>query len=163
MTAPLSAERVEELREYALDQNLPPDFMDLCDDYSSLREENERLTYLHNLDHSLADRWLARAEKAKAELDMKKAIIKDIQSALGCGDEWPFTAATRLKAELLSAQMTNAKNGAVIIEQMAELEKQRPLVEAANGAIYEEDGIFRCGMETGQAILRAALALRGKK
>jgi hypothetical protein len=37
----------------------------------------------------------------------------------------------KAEAELAAAQMTNAKNGAVIIEQMVELERARPLLEAA--------------------------------
>jgi len=53
--------------------------------------------------------------------------------------------AEKSEAKLLTAQAVNAKNGAVIVEQMAELERVRPLVEAAmewDGSSENEDGVL---------------------
>jgi len=38
-------------------------------------EEIERLTHLHNLDHSLADQWQAKNEKLEAEIE--RLLIRD--------------------------------------------------------------------------------------
>jgi hypothetical protein len=44
------------------------------------------------------------------------------------------------EADLLAAQAVNAKNGAVIVEQMVELERARPLLEVAKKAVISPTG-----------------------
>ena len=79
-----------------------------------------------------------RVEELKAWLEEVRfndqvEILGDIPSdLLAILDDY-----SSMRAELASAQMTNAKNGAVIIEQMAQLEKQRPLIEAVREVPYD--------------------------
>jgi len=77
-------------------------------------------------------------------------------------------ALSKAEAELLAAQMTNAKNGAVIVEMMDEAERQRPLIEAVMAEDTEPSFIevqLRAHMNTAklERLLRAALALREEK
>jgi len=89
MTAPLSAERVEERRSFlekaskvggCISARVASELLAILSDYSSLRAENERLKKpigFHDVDEfypeekepTLGD-WKSRAEKAKAENEM---------------------------------------------------------------------------------------------
>ena len=81
----ISDERIKELREwlktYSFTYGQCAEILTLLDDYSSLRAENERLEHLHKLDHSLADQWLARAEKAEAQLAKQAPLIQAVMEA----------------------------------------------------------------------------------
>jgi hypothetical protein len=143
--------------------------------------ENDKLiTELSHHQHDLFYEKQAR-EKAEAELvDEQKrraAIAESLQDHQDEIERLRADCAVATKmldladgiiekqgAELLTAQMTNAKNGAVIIEQMAQLAKQAPLIEAIGGP---GEGEIEWGQysttKTAEAILRAALALREEK
>jgi len=172
MTAPLSAERVEKLREWLTKKMLRgcltvggakaeficDDLLAILDDYSSLRAENEKLTHLHNFDHSLADQWLARAEKAEAENERLRVAQAEInqgatqeivrlQHIIDCAN-------TPLMADVLKERD----------ELKAELAKQRPLIEAVMGATKDDLRACVVGVTSArERVLRAALKLRSEK
>ena len=64
----ISDDRIKELREWALDERLPPDFVDLCDEHAALK---------------------ARAEKAEAALAQAK---KDYDWMMAQHDMWKACA-----------------------------------------------------------------------
>ena len=121
MTAPLSAERVNELREWLTsltsgsDDDIRADLLSILDDHSSLRAENELLRKDNNYFHAGFDsvredyeEQKARAEKAEAELEkMTKAI-----------ESW--------KKDEVIWKETEAK-------LLAQLAKQAPLIQAVMG------------------------------
>ena len=78
MTAPLSADRIKELREWLTsltsgsDDDIRADLLSILDDYSSLRAENELLNNNAMNDYAAHLELKARAEKAEAELDEEK-------------------------------------------------------------------------------------------
>ena len=92
------------------------DLLAVLDDYSALREENERLR--------------EEAVDCRGHLEAEK----EFSSLLSSEHTEALSRAEKAEAELAAAQMTNAKTGAVIIEQMVALEHQRPLIEAVMGA-----------------------------
>jgi len=176
MTAPLSAERVIELREqirtgavviWSPDMSGVADIINIVERYSSLRAEME------NLEGQLIDyAWLngellESKKKAEAENDKLITELSHHQHDLF----YERQAREKAEAELAAAQMTNAKNGAVIVEQMAQLAKQAPLVEASRAVLADHDERFalyraRESQENRlkvMSVLRAALAYREKK
>jgi len=50
-----------------------------------LKRENERLTHLHNLDHSLADQWQAKNEKLEAEVERLRGEIWEYKKLTEAG------------------------------------------------------------------------------
>ena len=108
--------------------------------------------HLRNLDRIA--RLQAENERLRADKESLRRLLRDA-----------LTSAQDKEAELAAAQMTNAKNGAVIIEQMVALEHQRPLVEAVMGVGINQlkagVGLHTVGMC--RPILAAALALREEK
>ena len=154
---------------------------ELLESKKKAEAENDKLiTELSHHQHDLFYEKQAR-EKAEAELvDEQKrraAIAESLQDHQDEIERLRADCAVATKmldladgiiekqgAELLTAQMTNAKNGAVIIEQMAQLAKQAPLIEAIGGP---GEGEIEWGQysttKTAEAILRAALALREEK
>jgi predicted nucleic acid-binding Zn-ribbon protein len=143
--------------------------------------ENDKLiTELSHHQHDLFYEKQAR-EKAEAELvDEQKrraAIAESLQDHQDEIERLRADCAVATKmldladgiiekqgAELLTAQMTNAKNGAVIIEQMAQLAKVAPLIEAANkwdGRVADWASIKPLIQSVDD--YRAALALREEK
>ena len=107
-------------------------------------DDRERLEHLHNLDHSLADQWLARAEKAEAQLE-------------------------KAKSDLIDESKRRAAIAKSLQAHQDQLAKQAPLVEAAMGAtLYDSEApgvtLLEFSELDEEAILRSALALReGKK
>ena len=168
----ISEERVKELREWLIENEytkidgieIPSlrvrQMLAILDDYSALKEENERLTKL-------------LSEYQKSGLREGGLFLHAGQIAADLATDRCRLIADNncLKAELAVAQMTNAKNGAVIIEQMVALEHQRPLVEAAMGATISKYQDVTGGSSVlipffsdgDDDILRAALALREEK
>jgi len=74
MTAPLSADRIKELREWltsltsSSDDDIRADLLSILDDYSSLRAENELLNNNAMNDYAAHLELKARAEKADDKL-----------------------------------------------------------------------------------------------
>ena len=105
MTAPLSAERVKELREWVLYNkgwsNKRNDLLAILSDYSSMRAESERLREDFEYKNEQLGSALIRVEKAEAELE-------------------------RLKEDC-------DRTADVVVEQMAQLAKQTPLIQAVMG------------------------------
>jgi hypothetical protein len=164
MTAPLSADRVKELREnirtgYLIVKGDPTDIADLLriiDSYSSLRAENERLRHIIDCAKTplMAD-VLKERDELKAELEEHNGQIR------------------RLLTD-------NERQAALVTTAEAELAAARPwrcagttkLIEAVMGADIEELGCDSTCAEAGDLmtlsddskdILRAALALREEK
>jgi len=135
------------------------DLLAILDDYSALKEENERLTKL-------------LSEYQKSGLREGGLFLHAGQIAADLATDRCRLIADNncLKAELAVAQMTNAKNGAVIIEQMVQLARQAPLIEAAQSVMVNLCDLMNPGLdrprpelETMHNKLAAALALREKK
>jgi hypothetical protein len=94
MTAPLSAQRVEELKKSVLagvplDRKEMTDLLAILDSYSSMRAENERLraefsTLKKAYDDECAWRGrgyrdlLTRAEKAEAQLEKQRPLVEAV-------------------------------------------------------------------------------------
>jgi len=156
MTAPLSAQRVEELRRDVyhceddhLDKRDITDLLAILSDYSSLRAENERLKKpigFHDVDEfypeekepTLGD-WKSRAEKAKAENDEWGKVLED-------------------------AANKHLRNLDKIARLEAQLAKQTPLIQAVMEAkLFPAPTDGRTCIDSHEKIIREALKLREKK
>ena len=176
---PLTPERVEELfRAFSIHRGRMQyadthDILLIINNYSALKAENDEL-------HGECGIWedsfegvtvtLSKAEAENKELMMRiKQLELGYDALKGLTGKWKARA-EKAEVELLAAQMTNAKNGAVIVEMMAELAKQAPLIEAVMGAgiMTTKDGAgisfnFFTNEDDKRSILRAVLALREEK
>jgi hypothetical protein len=79
----------------------------VLEDYPKVKAEVERLTHLHNLDHSLADQWLARAEKAEAEVEHLKKCVEAERKIKHIGEQHTanyMAALEKAEAELAAAR-----------------------------------------------------------
>jgi hypothetical protein len=143
MTAPLSAQRVEALREWLgrlHGQGYSPsaiaDLYVLCDDYSSMRAKNERLREDFEYKNEQLGSALIRSEKAEAE---NETLIIDL---------------SHHQHDLFYAK--------------AQLAKQAPLIQAVMGADLPGEGKRQRGwcfrwINDENEILEAALKLRSEK
>jgi len=105
-------------------------------DYEKVKAERERWKKMHEILSSAHLQDMDRAEKAEAELattnkawDIKQKQLEEARAEL----EKVKAERDKLSEAHCALYLQNAKNGAVIIEQMVELEKARPLIEAARG------------------------------
>lgn len=130
------------------------DLLAILDAYPALVEENERfkkacLSYFRGEDGlgTCGTKCQWHPKDGTLCPMSREGLLSDLKTA---------------KSELATAQAVNAKNGAVIVEQMAELERVRPLVEAAEKAdlFHYENGDVDFEGDHQRSILRAALALR---
>jgi len=103
-----------------------PDLLAILDDYSALRAEIEHRC--DQRDAAIESCSLASAENERLRAEGQRCE-ENYAEALHLASTYQG-AAEKAEAELAAAQMTNAKNGAVIVEMMAQLERQRPLIEA---------------------------------
>ena len=166
----LSDDRIKELREWVLYNkgwsNKRNDLLAILSDYSSMRAESERLREDFEYKNEQLGSALIRVEKAEAELaaaDKELAVRTESQGVA--------------MAEVERLREDCDRTADVVVEQMAQLAKQSPLVEAVMGADICEGPVY--SMATGRlkeksetsfsddgkwSILHAALALReGKK
>ena len=126
MTAPLSAERVKELREWVLYNkgwsNKRNDLLAILSDYSSMRAESERLREDFEYKNEQLGSALIRVEKAEAELaaaDKELAVRTESQGVA--------------MAEVERLREDCDRTADVVVEQMAQLAKQAPLIQAVMG------------------------------
>jgi len=113
-------EQIKELREYALDENLPPDFITLLADYEKVKAENERLTDM------------LRAAK-ETVLDTRKQISENIELIEKVKAENERRQKQLVKEQRISADLDGlaTKFHDAAKKAVADLEAARPLIEAA--------------------------------
>jgi chromosome segregation ATPase len=185
-TAPLSAQRVEELKKSVLagvplDRKEMTDLLAILDSYSSMRAENERLraefsTLKKAYDDECAWRGrgyrdlLTRAEKAEAENERLKRAAELALIAFNARTERMEKAEAQLAKQKEAIKLWQDRADELdkeCREQFAQLEKQRPLVEAAMGARIghgsKYPGAFFYRQPDIEAILRAALKYREER
>jgi len=107
---------------------LDPDSHDRYrDGVGKLEAEVERLTHLHNLDHSLADQWQAKNEKLEAEVERLRGshdtMTVDCQTQ-GCREkschelmDKQEAEIKRLRGELGEAKLIAVGRAKVIVDQ----------------------------------------------
>ena len=129
MTAPLSADRIKELREWLTsltsgsDDDIRADLLSILDDHSSLRAENELLLLMFGNTENARFELRIKLDKAEAEvkrLNTWHTTISEVWKA----------RAEKAEAELKVAEGTIEEITKAWCLDAAQLEKQRPLVEA---------------------------------
>jgi len=123
----ISDDRIKELREWLTsltsgsDDDIRADLLSILDDHSSLRAENELLREDFEYKNEQLGSALIRVEKAEAELaaaDKELAVRTESQGVA--------------MAEVERLREDCDRTADVVVEQMAQLAKQAPLVEAVD-------------------------------